>query len=88
LEVDPPKPTPTLTTTTATTTSKPSGPKLVNVELSDKFICRPMDLYLCFVDTNRVKAYAGGDTVMNPSVGGSFKLFGGAVHGEFLELVE
>jgi len=73
-------------TPTPSVTSKPSGPRLVSVNVSEKFMCRPMDLYQCFVELNRVKAYAGGDATMEGSKGGKFSLFGGAVKGEFVEL--
>jgi len=74
-------------TPTSNAPSKPSGPRLVSVSVTDKFMCRPMDLYFCFVEPNRVKAYAGGDATVDAKVGGKFALFGGAVVGEFTELV-
>jgi activator of HSP90 ATPase len=45
-----------------------------------------MDLFPCFVDANRVKAYAGGDAQINPTKGGKFSMFGGAVSGEFVDI--
>jgi len=69
-----------------TTSSKPAGPRLTSVSVSDKFVCRPMDVFVCFIETNRVKAYAGGDAQMSGEKGGKFSLFGGAVTGENVEI--
>lgn len=86
LETAAPVPVPVTSTPTVTATAKPSGPRLVNVTVTEKFVCRPMDLFPCFVDLNRVRAYAGGDAVVEGKKGGKFVLFGGAVTGEFVEI--
>ncbi|PRP89632.1 hypothetical protein PROFUN_00896 [Planoprotostelium fungivorum] len=54
--------------------------------VKEKFVCGTEDLYASFVDINRVKAYAGGDAQMSAEVGGKFKLFGGYVSGENVQL--
>jgi len=72
--------------TPVVTATKPSGPRLVNITVTEKFVCRPMDLFLCFVDINRVKAYAGGDAQYSGTKGGKFSLFGGAVTGEIVDI--
>jgi len=89
-----PKPTPTTTTTTTTKSSpatvvtiKKSGIRTATVKAQDKFICRPVDLFHCFTEANRVKAYAGGDAQINAEKGGKFNLFSGVVSGENVEVV-
>lgn len=60
--------------------------KTTKFSLSDKFNCRPEDLWECLTDPNRVRAYAGGDSQMTTDVGGKFSLFGGAVTGEIVSV--
>eukprot|EP01117_Protostelium_nocturnum_P009655 TRINITY_DN3453_c0_g1_i1.p1 TRINITY_DN3453_c0_g1~~TRINITY_DN3453_c0_g1_i1.p1 ORF type:complete len:352 (-),score=141.37 TRINITY_DN3453_c0_g1_i1:70-1125(-) len=74
----------TPTTTTTSSTSKELATCTVTV--TDKFVCGREDLFMALTDPPRVKAYAGGDAEINPTVGGKFKLFGGYVSGEYLEL--
>jgi len=54
--------------------------------ITEKFLCRPRDLFECLVETNRVKAYAGGDAIVSQEKGGKFRLFGGSVEGENVEV--
>lgn len=56
--------------------------------MKEKFRCSPVDLFECLVEPNRVRAYAGGDAQVSREVGGKFKLFGGSVEGENLEVVK
>jgi activator of HSP90 ATPase len=67
---------------TTTVVTKKSGVRVTNITLKEKFICRAMDLIQCFIEPNRVKAYAGGDSNITGEKGGKFSLFGGAVQGE------
>jgi len=60
--------------------------KSTSFTLKDKFVCRPVDLFECFVEPNRVKAYAGGDSQISREKGGKFKLFSGSVEGENVEV--
>jgi len=53
---------------------------------TEKFHCSPRDLFECLVDSARVKAYAGGDATVSREKGGKFKLFGGSVEGENIEV--
>jgi len=65
----------------------PTPPKgYESFTLSEKFRCSSVDLFECFVDSNRVKAYAGGDALVSREKGGKFSLFGGSVQGENLEV--
>jgi len=54
--------------------------------LTEKFMCSPTDLFECFIDNARVKAYAGGDATVSREKGGKFRLFGGSVEGENIEV--
>lgn len=56
--------------------------------IKEKFRCSPGDLFECLVNPARVKAYAGGDAIVSREKGGTFKLFGGSVEGENLEVVK
>lgn len=91
-----PSPTPPPANPAPTATAKPASPapttntskaaSSTSVSLSEKFVCRPWDLFECFMDENRVRAYAGGDARVSREPGGKFSLFGGAVQGELVEL--
>jgi len=74
----------TVTTKHSPSTSKES--KFESFTLTDKFLCRPEDLFECLIDSNHVKAYSGGDAIVSREVGGKFKLFGGSVEGENVEV--
>jgi len=82
-------PTPTVPTPSATTTTvkKSSGIATTTVKVTEKFICRPVDLFQCFTELNRVKAYAGGDAQISADKGAKFSYFGGVVTGENIEVV-
>jgi len=91
----PPAPKATTSSTPSTTTPAPApstttttkkAAKTVSFTLKEKFVCSAADLFMCLVDPNRVKAYAGSDAVVSKDVGGAFKLFGGYVEGENLEV--
>jgi len=64
-----------------------SGPKLISFTVKDKFYCSGMDLFECFLHPGRVRAYAGGDSQIGMKTGDKFKMFGGSVEGENLEIV-
>jgi len=61
-------------------------PQFESFTITEKFLCRPEDLFECFVDSNHVKAYTGGDAIVSKEKGGKFKLFGGSVEGENVEV--
>lgn len=54
---------------------------------TEKFRCSPRELFECLVDPARVRAYAGGDAIVSREKGGKFKLFGGSVEGENVQVV-
>jgi len=75
-------------TPTATTEKKDSKPmQFSSFTLKEKFVCSPRDLFECFLHPGRVKAYAGGDALINADQGCKFKLFGGSVEGENVEVI-
>lgn len=53
---------------------------------TEKFRCSPRELFECLVDPARVRAYAGGDAIVSREKGGKFKLFGGSVEGENVQV--
>jgi len=68
------------------TAAAPAAIRTCSFTVKEKFVCGTEDLYMAFLEPNRVKAYAGGDAEMKPEKGGKFKLFGGYVTGENVEL--
>jgi len=68
---------------------KKPTPKKANTtsfKLKEKFICGPFDLYECFANPNRVRAYAG-EGLISGEKGGKSVLFGGSVETENVELI-
>lgn len=58
------------------------------VKLSEKFICRAVDLYDAFTRPEMVAAFTQSSNIkMEPIKGGEFQLFGGNITGKFTELV-
>lgn len=90
-----PNPTPVQTPTqTPVQTPQPKQPKTSSapfktavIKMKEKFVCSPQDLYDCFVNPGRIKAYSGDGSVINTQKGGKSTLFGGAVETEMVELV-
>lgn len=78
--------TPTTSTAPAASTATKKPSKTVSFTTKEKFVCHAADIFMCLVDPNRVKAYAGSDAVVSNEVGGKFKLFGGYVEGENVEV--
>jgi len=74
------------TKSVTTNVTKIRGPKLVSFQCREKFVCSPRDLFECLTVPARVKAYAGGDAIVSSEKGGKFKLFGGSVEGEIIEI--
>jgi len=62
--------------------------QLSSFTLKEKFVCSRKDLFECLLLPNRVKAFAGGDAIISPEKGSKFRLFGGSVEGENLEVEE
>jgi len=66
---------------------KTSGPSLTNFSFTEKFLCTPRDVFDSLLITGRVRAYAGSDSFAGLEKGDKFKLFGGSVEGENLEII-
>jgi len=60
---------------------------LTSFTATEKFVCTPHDVYESLLIPARVKAYAGGDAIISPEKGSKFKLFGGSVEGEIVDLI-
>ncbi|KAG2488227.1 hypothetical protein HYH03_013220 [Edaphochlamys debaryana] len=56
------------------------------IKLESKFHCRPQDLFECFVVQGRVCAFTQSPATVQPSPGGAFSWYGGAITGTFEEL--
>lgn len=66
------------------------GPKKLStttLTMSVKLQCRKEEVYNALTSIELVKAFTHGSVVMEVKPGGKFELFGGNIHGEFLELV-
>jgi len=59
----------------------------VTLELKHTFKCGPADLFACFVDPYRAKAFGGDQAIVSDQPKASFSLFGGHVSGENVEVV-
>ncbi|XP_049781090.1 activator of 90 kDa heat shock protein ATPase homolog 1 [Schistocerca cancellata] len=55
--------------------------------MSVKLQCRKEEVYNALTSIELVQAFTNGPVVMEVKPGGKFELFGGNIHGEFLELV-
>jgi activator of HSP90 ATPase len=74
------KPTPA-----AAMASKKNGPGR-SIEITEEYYASCKDLYECFTDTNRVRAFTGAPAEIDATAGGSFSMFGGSIEGTFREL--
>jgi activator of HSP90 ATPase len=89
-------PTPPATTVQQAKSEQPSGcvesakPKSKSiggsVTITEEYFCSPKDLYDCFTDMNRIRAYTGSSAEVDPRPGGKLSMFGGSVEGAFREL--
>eukprot|EP00246_Nothoceros_aenigmaticus_P011643 TRINITY_DN3253_c0_g1_i2.p1 TRINITY_DN3253_c0_g1~~TRINITY_DN3253_c0_g1_i2.p1 ORF type:complete len:347 (+),score=65.43 TRINITY_DN3253_c0_g1_i2:111-1151(+) len=59
---------------------------LKTIALTEKFHCRPSDLYSMFLDGKTWKIFTQSRAEISPEVGGRFTIFDGAVEGVFLKL--
>jgi activator of HSP90 ATPase len=57
-----------------------------SIEITENYYASCKDLYECFTDTNRVRAFTGSPAEINATPGGSFSMFGGSIEGTFREL--
>ena len=57
-----------------------------SIEIIENYYASCKDLYECFTDTNRVRAFTGSPAEINATPGGTFSMFGGSIEGTFREL--
>jgi activator of Hsp90 ATPase protein 1 len=63
-----------------------SGVVTQTLELRVRFEAAVNDVFACFADERRVKAYSGGDARFDAKVGGEFALFSGNVVGKIVDI--
>jgi len=60
--------------------------KRTDITLKDTFKCCVEDLFQCFVDPGRMKAYFNGAAEADPRESGKFSMLGGSITGTYLEI--
>ena len=89
------QPSETTTTTTPATAPPPLPQPAVktssfgasrSIEITENYFASCKDIYECFTDTGRVRAYTGSAAEIDATPGGAFSMFGGSIEGTFLEL--
>lgn len=60
--------------------------KRTDINLNDGFLCRVDDLFHCFVNPDKMKAYFNGAADVDPREGGKFSMLGGMISGTYLEI--
>ncbi|XP_051167111.1 activator of 90 kDa heat shock protein ATPase homolog 1 [Leptopilina boulardi] len=68
--------------------NKGNGCKIntTTIKQQQKFQCRAQDFYNAFTVPEMVQAFTKGPVKLDPKKEGKFELFGGNIHGEFIEL--
>lgn len=59
-----------------------------SITLTETFFCSPKDLYECFTNAAKIRAYTGSPAVVELKEGGELSMFGGSVEGVYRELEE
>lgn len=57
-----------------------------SIEIVEKFYASSKDIYDCFTDPGRMKAYTGSGAEADARVGGLFSFFGGSIEGVYRQL--
>lgn len=74
---------------------KPAAPKASvsispsarrSLELKEKFFARPVDLFECFVNENRIKGFTQSNAIVQAVPGGTFMMFSGSITGTVEEV--
>eukprot|EP00877_Chromochloris_zofingiensis_P012863 jgi/Chrzof1/7830/Cz02g38040.t1 len=63
-----------------------SSGKRHSLQLTERFYARPVDIFECFVQEGRLRAFTMSPATVEPQVGGKFSWFDGSITGEFVEL--
>lgn len=80
------------TTAAPAPVTAPAPPKPVvkssgrSIEITETYFASARDLYECFTNTARVRAFTGSVAEIDPTPGGKFSMFGGSIEGAFREL--
>lgn len=61
--------------------------KMSSVEMNQNFQCTGEELYRALTVTEMMVAFSRGPVISDVKKGGKFELFGGNIHGEYIELV-
>ena len=56
------------------------------IDMEETFYARAQDIYECFTQSGKIQAFTQSPAEAQPSVGGSFSMFGGSVQGTYKEL--
>ena len=57
-----------------------------SIEITETYFASCRDLYECFTDMGRVRAYTGSAAEIDAKPGGNFSMFGGSIEGKFRSL--
>ena len=57
-----------------------------SIEIKEDFYCRPSDLWDCYMEEGRVRAYTQSDVRIVPKEGETFSLFNGSIEGKQIEV--
>lgn len=57
-----------------------------SLEMEEHYYASSKDIFDCFVDVGKVKAYTGSAATIEAVVGGSVSLFGGSIEGTFTKI--
>ena len=57
-----------------------------SITITETFFCSPKDLYECFTETGKIRAYTGSAADVEPREGGKLSMFGGSVEGSYKRL--
>jgi activator of HSP90 ATPase len=57
-----------------------------SLEIVEQYYASSKDIYDCFTDAAKVKAFTGSSATIEPVVGGAISMFGGSIEGKFTKL--
>lgn len=60
--------------------------KRTNINLNDTFMCCVDDLFQCFINPDKMRAYFNGAAEVDPRESGKFSMLGGMISGSYLEI--
>jgi activator of HSP90 ATPase len=57
-----------------------------SLEIVEQYYASSKDIFDCFTDASKVKAFTGSTAAIEPTVGGTISMFGGSIEGTFTKL--